>query len=55
MARAMPGWFEEELQVVNVGLPAFGAAIRAAGGAALDCNGRRPARATRRSRAGSRG
>ena len=32
----MSGWLEEELQVVNVGLPAFGEAIRAAGGAALD-------------------
>ena len=32
----MPDWLEEELQVVNVGLPAFGEAIRAAGGAALD-------------------
>ena len=35
MVRSMPGWFEEELQVLNVGLPAFGEAIRA-GGAALD-------------------
>src|SRR5918995_741582 len=32
----MPARLEEELQVVNVGLPAFGEAIRAAGGAALD-------------------
>jgi hypothetical protein len=32
----MPDWLEEELHVVNVGLPAFGEAIRAAGGAALD-------------------
>jgi hypothetical protein len=32
----MPHWLEEELQVVNVGLPAFGEAIRAAGGAAID-------------------
>jgi hypothetical protein len=32
----MPARLEEELQVVNVGLPAFGEAIRAAGGVALD-------------------
>jgi hypothetical protein len=32
----MPGLFDEELLVVNVGLPAFGNAIRAAGGSALD-------------------
>jgi hypothetical protein len=32
----MPALFAEELQVLNVGLPAFGEAIRAAGGDALD-------------------
>jgi hypothetical protein len=36
MVGPMPARLEEELQVVNVGLPAFGEAIRAAGGAALD-------------------
>ena len=36
MVEPMARWFEQELQVVNVGLPAFGEAIRAAGGAALD-------------------
>ena len=36
MVGPMPARLEEELQVVNVGLPAFGEAIRAAGGTALD-------------------
>jgi hypothetical protein len=39
----MPALFTEELQVVNVGLPAFGDAIRAAGGHALDLEWQPPA------------
>ncbi len=39
----MPALFAEELQVVNVGLPAFGDAIRAAGGSALDLEWQPPA------------
>jgi hypothetical protein len=39
----MPALFAEELQVVNIGLPAFGEAIRAAGGSALDLEWQPPA------------
>ena len=39
----MPALFAEELQVVNVGLPAFGNAIRAAGGSAIDLEWQPPA------------
>ncbi len=38
----MPTLFEEELQVVNVGLPAFADAIRAAGGSALQVDWQPP-------------
>jgi Protein of unknown function (DUF1116) len=38
----MPALFEEELQVVNVGLPAFADAIRAAGGSALQVDWQPP-------------
>ena len=46
--------FQEELQVVNVGLPAFAEAIGRRAARPCRSNGRRPARAIRKPRASSR-